>query len=460
MTGRDLHDVLNEFAREEASAAEASAPDPALEARMLGARIARQRALRAGSTSVAAAAVVVGLAVGVQALSAPDPAPPAAPTPRESVAPTPTSEPSPSATRAPAVTHDPAPVTVAPGLLDALPLPDDLLASTTPEWSVVTYLVPGETRSTVLYLVDPNGLVYEIPTPLDLSVRDGDLEDVVEEWEPGSSMVVLHHALETGVEVQVRDVLTGEVHSSYPADPVRPDVRFIGDGTGDVLVTRFDLREDDYPAVRSVERFTAGGQLVASMPGDGVSWAIGTIDAEGHRMLVEGSDGAIQVIGLNGLARAATYEAPEHGSIRLRESCLRAWFVGDEVMLACRGAGDRAPDVDVWVTGPEGARLVASGVPGYPESAFPTSSGVVVTDAAGAATSVHLDGSVQPAGALPGLEVSRAVGDGILVLHDSTAPSVLGRYDAASGGVLPLLTAEGGGLLRLASALEAYSWGA
>lgn len=73
---------------------------------------------------------------------------------------------------------------------------------------------------------------------------------------------------------------------------------------------------------------------------------------------------------------------------------------------------------------------------------------------------MHLDGSVQPAGALPGLEVSRAVGDGILVLHDSTAPSVLGRYDAASGDVHPLLTAEGGGLLRLASALEAYSWGA
>ncbi|WP_199424983.1 hypothetical protein [Actinotalea solisilvae] len=444
MTSRDLHDLLRDFAHEEGAASAATAPDPALEARALGARIARQRLVRTGAASLGAAAAVVVLAVAVQA-AGPEPAPPATPTPSpapsESAAPSPT----PTATPAPAPTPTPtAPVptgvTVHPDLPPAQALPDGLLGATSPGWALVTYGAGAEVGPVVLYLVSPEGVVYEVPTevPLRRSPERGGGTSLVD-WLPGTSLaVVAQDGTGGATEHAVVDLLTGEVDGVLETGDDQPGPRFVRDGTTDVLVTRYATDNTaELVTTVTVERRTSQGELVAALPAytQLPGFNDGVLDATGTRLLV-GSTSGVQVLDTRDLTALHSVPMPAYGT----GGCQHAWFVGDDVVLGCSTALGTA---DLWLSGEGGLTTLASGLPGDPWSTFGTDRGVVVADhTGGAATEVLPDGTRQ---AVPWSQrvvvVSAAVPGGALVLQVSQgeSPMSVGRYDVASGSVVTLL---------------------
>ena len=191
-----LRDVLMEFSDAEGRASGSTAPDPHLEARVLGRRISRRRAVRTGAVSLTTAAVVVGAAAGVNALAdRQEPLPPAttSPSPTVTTTPTPTRTPTPTPSPTPTQTSEVTlpPVTVHPLLPEAVPMPPGTFARTEAGWVLVqTSIVTGNGEGdgpierTYFYLVDPTGTRYEVPFNTDRSVN-------LVDWLPGTPTAVV-----------------------------------------------------------------------------------------------------------------------------------------------------------------------------------------------------------------------------------------------------------------------------
>lgn len=446
MTSRDLHDLLRDLVDEETAASAGSAVDVDRELRVVGARVARQRLVRGAAASAGAAAAVVVLAVAVQA-AGPEPAPPATPTPSpsETLAPSPTPTPTATPSATPTPTEQPEPevggVTVHPSLPPAQGLPEGLLATTTREWSLMTYEADGDvatpTSPTVVYLLAPDGTVYEVPTPLDLGSGEQDGRFVTE-WLAGSSLVLLHHGTAGGETwTEVADVLTGEILMSLPGGQVPASAHFVGDGTSDVVVAVQDFTsggQDDLSVVTSMTRLTADGRVVASAPGftplplviDAV-----VVDGTGSRLLLADAAG-VRVVDARTLATTGGVGMPAYGS----GGCRGATWVGDEVLLACSDdSPDATPSTDVWATGPSGLRQLAAKVPGSPYGAVPTERGMLVVDRGSAqVTEVRVDGTLGTGLLIDNIGQGVPTPGGALLArlpHEGLAPGVM-RYAAAA----------------------------
>ncbi|MCL3862489.1 hypothetical protein [Actinotalea sp. K2] len=189
---RHLSEILTTFVEQESHDSATTAPEAAVEARVLARRIGRRRALRTGAVSLGSAAAVIGVVAGVQALTSQDePHPPATESPSPSPAPTPSPSPTPSPnpTTTPTEAALP-PVTAHPLLPDAQAMPAGTFESTGEGWvllqrSLVTLGEgDGPIERAYFYLVDPAGTRYEVPFSTDRSVR-------LVDWRPGTSTAVV-----------------------------------------------------------------------------------------------------------------------------------------------------------------------------------------------------------------------------------------------------------------------------
>lgn len=268
MSAEDVRSVL-EAVGEAGAGPEPTAEVLAAEVRRVTAQVRRRRATRAAGLVVGAAAAVVIGAIGVQALDAPAPAPPAQTgTPSPTSERVPTEEPVPEPTGAPL-----GEVTEHPLLPAASALREGMLEASTDDWRLVTYQPrtpdgPGP----VAYLMDPVGALYEVPTPLALGLSPGDGgTTAVHDWLPGTSLVLVGET--SGAEgptgFTVRDVLTGATVgdlTDLTGGDTFTEARFVRDGTTDVLVTRTGLAWDTV-TVAGTQRTTADGAPVWTREG-------------------------------------------------------------------------------------------------------------------------------------------------------------------------------------------------
>jgi hypothetical protein len=271
---RDLRSVLEGFGHDEAHGGELAPAGLDAEVRALTARVRRRRVLRSTAVGIGAAAAVTIGALTVQAVDRPD-AVPADPTPSVTRT-TPVPSPSVTPTPTPTPTTEEPPVlggvTAHPMLPPAQPLRAGMLESADDDWQLVTVeaskLDGGP--APVLYLVDPAGRHYEVPTPVALAINQTTwVGGYVEDWRPGSTTALVFVStgfnggdLTTGYYA-VQDLLTGEMAGEIPVgedEIVIADLA--GDGTTDVIVTRRPMSGDD---PWETARLTEDGAQVAAM---------------------------------------------------------------------------------------------------------------------------------------------------------------------------------------------------
>ncbi len=271
---RDLSSVLQSFAEDEARAAAAESTDPDAGTQVLVSRVSRRRRMRTGMVTTAAAAVVVVLGVGVYAVTTPEPNPPATPEPLPTHSPTPTEEetPEPEETTEPEETADPGPgseddsrpaVTAHPLLPDALPLVPGIFASADDGWYLVDYTtgwLDGAMPDppSVLYLISPDGLRYEVPVDRTTAF--------VTDWLEGTSLALAYsgHGVDGAAVFGLVDLEDGREVGRYTSGPDE-ELTFVGDGSTDVLVVRM-IPKPRGPNSWTVERRTLDGTTVASIP--------------------------------------------------------------------------------------------------------------------------------------------------------------------------------------------------
>jgi drug/metabolite transporter superfamily protein YnfA len=366
----ELADLLAGFA---AAREAASQPEGATRVPALTAAVHRRRVMRATVTTAAAAAVVLGVGAGVYGLTSPEPTPPA-----ETLTPTPT----PDETEEPEVTPEPellGSVTVHPLLPEAEPLPAGLVEETTPGWSMVTYY-PVDRDSgdhpTVLYLLAPDGRLFEVPTPVPLMAPcdfcDGGADDTapaLKAWLPGTSLAIvspLYDDVELDGHYQVVDLLSGAVLQSIDAPGGSwVTVDFVRDGTTDVLVvTEAVAIEPELAEVTRIERRRVDGTVVAEHGGVDVvlplSWRL---SPDGALLALPGEDGAAVVLRASDLTEVAR---PVPGAARCPAGdgghpLMATGWVDDQTLLFTCTAF-QAPSGDPLV-GPQTAVTTAVAVP-------------------------------------------------------------------------------------------------
>ncbi|MBB2924388.1 hypothetical protein [Cellulomonas cellasea] len=377
----DLRHVLEGFSAAESRASEIAPVELTTEVRALTGRVRRRRAGRTAAAGVAALAVVAALAAGVQAVGRTDAGP------AETV-PAPTSTP----WTAPAYGEVIGDVTTHPDLPPAEPLRAGVFEASDASWAMLTVTVHGPPGSDapgwVLYLVDPDGTRYEVPSAVPLvDTNSAPVHGPVQDWLPGTSLVSMaldpvDWATQPGRRV-VLDVLTGERFldvpvSAVPSDSGGPYLRFAKDGTTDVLRTDASQEPTDHPTadgmpvelvVSDVTRLTKEGVEVARL-GTGFStrsringYDVMSLAPGGAHLVVPTEDGT-RLVRSADLSTVATL-APEGQDARACEP--RSWWDESRVVLACdtdvaEGAeiGYRGPDVSLWlvpIDGGDAARL-------------------------------------------------------------------------------------------------------
>jgi len=298
---------------------------------------------RRGMAVVGAAAV---LAVVASACSGPQSAEPALPVP---AARTGTASPTSTATEAPTVP----PVTAHEGLPVAQPMPPGLLASTTDAWtmfSINSRSIGGDQRPTtgiwaglptVLYLLDPAGALYEVPSAQ--SVWDPTVD-----WLPGSSLAIRISAGDSHPTVQVVDLLTSHVLSTIDRDV--PDAGivsafFLRDGTQDILVTtEKSVSDDPAKAEYSLTRRSPSGDILAT--GGPFVGGVGGVSADRRSILVGGSPQ--HVVSLDGFTDVRTLQLPYPNQT---DACWSPQWMDDvRVLVECSSTGKGVgADRGLWI---------------------------------------------------------------------------------------------------------------
>lgn len=335
---RYLRDVLTAFTDEEGHASASTAPEPSLEARFLGRRIARRRALRTGAVSLTSAAAVVGLAAGVNALADRDePQPPATASPSPSVTPTPT----PTTTPTPEATLPP--VTVRPLLPDALPMPPGTFARTGAGWVLVQRSLvtgngegDGPIERSYFYLVDPTGTRYEVPFNTDRSVN-------LVDWLPGTSTAVvqLGGLGDWSSGVSVMDLEAGTFRDL--PDGVYGAPMLARDGT--VVVAGWD---------GTVAAYAADGTQVASIDVDGLGVSAADLDPSRTQLAVTVQDAGVRLLTTD----LQPLNAPRAATHLDDRACVDATWLDESTLTAACPDGEQPGALQYWTVPLDGAAVV------------------------------------------------------------------------------------------------------
>lgn len=210
--------------------------------RSLSRRVRLARARRLGLACAAVVAACGLVAGGALAVTRADRTPVASAAevpvdPPPSVVEEPTPPPSPRAL---------GPVTQAPGLPPAEPLLEGMLEAAGPGWALVQVEAREVEDATFVYLMDPDGALHEVPTPLARRTWSTDLW--IDDWLQGTSLVTVTQ-WQSG-DVVVVDLLTGRRLLTIPSriegfSTASRTVAFVGDGTTDVIASWTSYGEDD-----------------------------------------------------------------------------------------------------------------------------------------------------------------------------------------------------------------------
>lgn len=313
---------------------------------------------RRGMAVVGAAAA---LAVVASACSGPQSAEPALLGPAAlPVAASPTSTPAASPTVVP-------PVTFHEGLPTAQPMPAGLLGSTTDAWtmfSINSQFIGGDQKPTtgiwaglptVLYVLDPAGALYEVP-----SVQS--VWDPMVDWLPGSSLAIGIGPGDSHLTFRVVDLLTGHVLSTIDRDV--PDAGIVGasflkDGTQDILVTSEKSVTDDPAKTQySLTRTSPAGDILAT--GGPFLGGVGGISADRRSILVGRSPQ--HVVSLDGFTDVETLLLPYPNQI---DACWSPLWIDDaRVLVDCSSTGQGlGEDRGLWIVPTNGgpSSLAAAG---------------------------------------------------------------------------------------------------
>lgn len=434
----DLRSLLHEAARTEAAEAAREAPaDVAAEVERLAALARRRRARVTGGWLAGAAAVVALGVVLSDVLPAADPVPPARPAPW--VEETPDDGPVEVERVDGVVVHD--------GLPVARAMPDGALESAVDGSALVLYGAPASPADdalppTVLYLVDPDGDVVDVPHAL---VLDGPDMVSPQSWLPGTRLVLtaVHAPVDT---FEVVDLLSGDVLGRVQAEgSMSPDVRFAGDGTTDLVVVR------PSGGTVTVDRITAQGDVLASTTVEApaeVDVSAGWITSEDGRWGMSTLPGERLVTAMTDVSPGPSLPYPDGPT----GDCRPSTWVGADVLLRCEAGG-------AWLARPGTGDLVPvlAGAPdaaaGRVRSAWDVGGEAVLrlrgedltrltlVDTTG---EVLVDLSVADLGGHPRVMagVDGGSGAGLLAIvagGDGTGPWRLVRVEVPSGRVVELL---------------------
>lgn len=336
--------------------------EPDARRRVLGRRIRRGRALRLatiGGAATLAVALTVGAAVAVGQIER---APAAALPEQPDDGPT---EPSPSATPdEPQALGD---VTEHSLLPAAEPLLEGMLEAAGPGWSLVQYASEAIDGDSLVYLVDPEGALYEVP---DSDELDGRLL----EWLPGTTLALFSTGRYANQSTVV-DLVTRQqyvtVHESLAEDrETYGQLAFVGDGTTDLVAnwSKWDEIGRRQQFVRTV-RLGLDGTERASAP----AYAEPTIGAsglvlspDGSRMAVDDRAG-LRVVATDGLSDVARIPSPNGAD---GGCAVRAWLTDELLAVACASATGPGMTVaaELWLAPADGGEATFLGDVNWPES--------------------------------------------------------------------------------------------
>lgn len=333
-------------------------PRPVLRRRIGLARIRRVGLIACAAG--AACALTVGASFAIiradQAAPASAPEGPAVPPPSLVEEPT-----------APATPRVLGPVTEGPGLPAASPLLEGMLENAGPGWSLLQLDVDADAdgRRSVYYLTDPQGALYEVPTPL---VQASWYDDpTLVGWLPGTRLVLTSWSW--GRELAVVDVLTGERFLSIPSGvqghtSVSASAEFVDDGTTDVLVTWVWYEGPSAePGGRTV-RLGIDGTERATMDLDGrgplgVNQPV--LSDDGTRLAFRGPEG-LRVVDAADFAEVAVVPGPYPADA---PACRPDRWLGDADLLVTCTVDPHGYDGRLWIApvdGGESTRLESEAV--------------------------------------------------------------------------------------------------
>jgi hypothetical protein len=327
--------------------------------RTLGRRIRRRRAVRVARTAGAATlavALTVGAAFGVGQIE------------RTPVGGSPegTDGPGPSASGTPG----PQPlgeVTEHSLLPDAQPLLEGMLEQAGPGWSLAQFASEAIDADSLVYLVDPEGALYELPNSRGLG---GSLHG----WLPGTTLGILRTGAYVG-EYAVVDLLTGRrlltIHDELADDrPSYATVTFAQDGTTDLLVrwTRW-MDEGGRQVVRTIrlgldgeERATTGGHVEPAVG----SLVELVVSPDGTRIAVNDVAG-LSIVGSDDLAQVAAVASPHEGV-----ACATStWLTDDLLAVECATTSEgrlAGPTDELWLVPADGGDATLLGEVDYPRA--------------------------------------------------------------------------------------------
>ena len=432
----------------------AARQDPAERMAALAARVRRRRRIRAAIV-VAAVVGIVGLGsatvygVGRLTHDAPAPAPTATATPTPTPSPTPTPEPE-------AILGA---VTVGETLPDALPLREGMLEAAGSGWSLVQY-ANVEVAAELLYLVSPDGDLYEVPTPLARADAQG---YSVRDWLPGSTLILMWRGSGFGQETDVVDVLTGERlltvhgHLSGRADVDSMSIGFVGDGSTDLIVSFAENVWDPPSNVALTVRLSLDGSELASIPefrGTDVSHTRWSLSSDGGRLALN-ERGRLRIVRASDFREVSTLTSPY--PTRPGDCAVERWAGAGQVLLACRGGtknefGDWS-HLEAWSAPVDGGAPTKLGSVGNWQAAWPVGDRTVIQAYAAPGTdggtfALHLvrqDGTLgQPTA---GPEIITASAGGRLYGYDPAYDvywnHALVAVDPVAGTVVELFGAHG-----------------
>lgn len=279
-------------------------------------------------------------------------------------------------------------VTEGPGLPAAQPLLEGMLEAAGPGWSLVQFEAREIDDATFVYLMGPDGTLYEVPTAI--GARSWFLDPWVLDWLEGTSLVIANGAWSGDAEVV--DLLTGRrlltVPSRLEGHPeAMRSIAFVGDGTTD-LVASWTWSGVDGVLTEHVVRLGLDGveRAVAELPlARGAGYEAPLLSDDGERLVLNDAAGP-RIVASTDFRELTAVPAPDPADAA---ACAAVRWLGEDALLL-RCVLDDASTTELWL-GPLSGEGPVRLAEGYGVTALAVGDGLVLGRAGELASSAPDD---------------------------------------------------------------------